>query len=102
MITVTPLVAWAIPFSRPARMAVAFVTLVPIGITLGIPMPPRLRMLGRRDPELVPWAWGLNGALSVLGATLAIFVAMNWGFGVTLLVAAGTYLTGFAALKTAE
>ena len=38
---------------------------------------------------MVPWAWGMNGALSVLGATLAIFIAMNWGFQVTLLAAVG-------------
>ena len=38
---------------------------------------------------MVAWAWGMNGALSVLGATLAIFIAMNWGFQVTLLTAIG-------------
>ena len=27
----------------------------------------------------------MNGALSVVGATLAVFIAMNWGFSVTLL-----------------
>ena len=43
----------------------------------------------RRAPQMVTWAWGINGALSVVGATLAIFIAMNWGFGVTLLAASG-------------
>jgi hypothetical protein len=43
----------------------------------------------------------LNGALSVLGATLAIFIAMNWGFGVTLTAAAATYLLGLGALRSA-
>jgi hypothetical protein len=38
----------------------------------------------------------------VLGATLAIFIAMNWGFGVTLLVASATYMFGLAALLTAS
>jgi hypothetical protein len=93
-----PLVAWAIPFSRPARMVVAVMALLPIGVVLGIPMPTGLRMVSSRDPELLPWAWGLNGALSVLGATLAIFIAMNWGFGVTLLTASTTYLLGLLAL----
>ena len=50
---------------------------------------------------MVTWAWGINGALSVLGATLAIFIAMNWGFHVTLLAASATYLLGFAALRAA-
>ena len=96
-----PLVTWAIPFSRVARMALAVGALVPIGVVLGIPMPTGLRILSARNPDLVAWAWGLNGALSVLGATLAIFIAMNWGFGATLVVASATYLLGLAALRAA-
>ena len=46
---------------------------------------------------MIAWAWGMNGALSVLGATLAIFIAMNWGFRVTLLTASATYVVGLAA-----
>ena len=75
-------------------MLVAVALLVPIGVALGIPMPTGLRLLSARDPQLVAWAWGMNGALSVFGATLAIFIAMNWGFHVTLVVASGTYLIG--------
>jgi hypothetical protein len=81
---------------------VAIATLTPIGLLLGVPMPTGLRLLQARAPQMVSWAWGINGALSVLGATLAIFIAMNWGFRATLLVASGTYLAGFAALKTAS
>jgi hypothetical protein len=98
---VTPLVTWAIPFSRAVRMMIAVATLTPIGIALGIPMPTGIRLLGAYAPHLVPWAWGMNGALSVLGATLAIFIAMNWGFQVTLLAASATYLIGLAALLSA-
>ena len=94
---VTPVVAWAIPLSRAARIAVAVAMLVPMGVALGMPMPAGIRAAGARAPEMVTWAWGINGALSVLGATLAIFIAMNWGFQVTLLSASGVYLVGIAA-----
>ncbi len=97
-----PLIAWAVPFSRGARLAVAVLVLGPDGMLLGIPMPAGIRLLSGRVPEMVTWAWGMNGALSVVGATLAIFVAMNWGFQATLLVAAGTYLLGLAALLVAN
>jgi hypothetical protein len=96
---VTPIIAWAIPFARAARIAIAVGLLVPIGMLLGIPMPTGLRLLRSRAPEMVTWAWGINGALSVLGATLAIFIAMNWGFQTTLLTASATYLLGFVALR---
>src|SRR5262249_45583400 len=84
----SPLVSWAVPFSRTVRVMIAVATLVPVGIALGIPMPTGLRMLKRRAPDMLAWAWGMNGALSVVGATLAIFIAMNWGFGAALLAAA--------------
>jgi hypothetical protein len=64
-------------------------------------MPTGLRLLSARAPDMVAWAWGVNGAMSVLGATLAIFIAMNWGFHVTLLAAAATYVLGMIALLVA-
>jgi hypothetical protein len=101
ILVATPIVTWAIPLARPARMAIAVAMLVPVGVALGIPMPTGLRMLSARAPHMVAWAWGINGALSVLGATLAIFIAMNWGFRVTLLASSATYLVGLVALLTA-
>jgi spermine/spermidine synthase len=101
IVVAAPIIDWAIPFSRPVRMLVAVAMLVPLGVALGVPMPTGLRILSARAPEMVAWAWGMNGALSVLGATLAIFIAMNWGFRVTLLTASATYLVGFAALLAA-
>ena len=97
----TPIVNWAIPFSRDTRMLIAVAMLVPIGVALGIPMPTGMRMLSARAPHMLAWAWGMNGALSVLGATLAIFIAMNWGFRVTLVTASATYLFGLCALLAA-
>jgi spermidine synthase len=94
----TPLVSWAIPYSRSVRIAIAVATLVPIGVVLGVPMPAGLRLLRARAPQMLTWAWGINGALSVVGATLAIFIAMNWGFATALVTASGTYLLGLVAL----
>jgi len=101
IVVVSPLITWAIPFSRPVRVLIAVATLVPIGIALGVPMPAGLRLLNARAPQMMSWAWGINGALSVVGATLAIFIAMNWGFGTTLLSASGIYLVGLLALISA-
>ena len=99
---VTPLINWAVPFTRATRMAIAVATLVPVGLALGIPMPTGIRLLSSRAPDMVAWAWGMNGALSVLGATLAIFIAMNWGFQATLLAASVTYMIGLGAFLRAR
>jgi len=68
-------------------------------MVLGVPMPAGIRLLTARSPELLTWAWGMNGAFSVVGATLAIFIAMNWGFQTTLFSSAGAYLIALGALR---
>ena len=99
---VTLLIQWAMPFPRAGRIAISVATLAPMGIVLGVPMPAGIQLLRARAPDMVPWAWGMNGAFSVLGSTFAVFIAMNWGFQVTLWVASATYLVGLAALLVAE
>jgi hypothetical protein len=85
------LVDAAIPWSLAVRIAVAVAILVPAGILLGMALPGGMRMLAARRPDIVPWGWGMNGAFSVVGATLAVFIAMNWGFSTTFMAAAGVY-----------
>jgi hypothetical protein len=64
---------------------------VPAGFLLGMPMPGGMRLIAADRADIIPWGWGINGAFSVVGATLAVFIAMNWGFSVTLLSAAAVY-----------
>jgi hypothetical protein len=85
-----------------ARIALAVALLFPAGILMGIPLPAGVRLLVRRQPDLLPWAWAMNGALSVLGATLAVFIAMNWGFSVTLLVGGLVYTAAAGLALTAS
>jgi ABC-type Mn2+/Zn2+ transport system permease subunit len=68
-------------------------------VVMGLPLPAGVRLLSRRSPEMVPWAWGMNGALSVVGATLAVFIAMNWGFSAALLSGAGCYLAALVLVR---
>ncbi len=81
----------AIAAPRPLRILVAVALILPAGLVMGLPLPTGIRLLAAARPALIPWAWGMNGALSVVGATLAVFVAMNWGFSATLLTGAGVY-----------
>jgi spermidine synthase len=96
-----PVINWAIPLARPLRLGIAAALLLPVGVVLGVPMPAGLRLLRERAPEMLTWAWGMNGALSVLGATLGIFIAMNWGFRTTLVCASMTYAIAFVSLSAA-
>jgi hypothetical protein len=81
----------AIPWPLPLRVVVAAAILIPTGVLLGLPLPAGMRIMAARRPEIIPWGWGMNGAFSVVGATAAVFVAMNWGFSATLSLSALVY-----------
>ena len=51
---------------------------------------------------MIPWAWGVNGATSVVGSVIAILLAINLGFNNTLLIGLASYLftIGLIAKKT--
>jgi hypothetical protein len=86
----------AITWPLAVRLAVAAALMIPVGVLLGVPLPSGMRVLADREPALIPWGWGMNGAFSVVGATLAIFIAMNWGFSTTLLAGSGAYAVAAA------
>jgi hypothetical protein len=86
------LVDIGIPWELPVRIAFAVALITPVGILLGMPLPGGMRLLAANRADIIPWGWGINGAFSVVGATLAVFIAMNWGFSVTLMSAGAVYL----------
>jgi hypothetical protein len=81
----------AIGFSLPSRILITIVMLSPLGFLMGIPFPAGMYALGRKMPSLIPWAWGINGATSVVASVLAAFLAIETGFNVVLLIGALCY-----------
>ena len=81
------------------RVAVAALTIAPIGFLMGIPFPRGIAAL-QGASDLVPWAWAANGSASVISAVLAAILALSLGFPSVLLIGAGLYLvsavTGWA------
>ena len=63
-----------------ARLAVAAAGVGAVGVPLGAVFPEVLARAGSAHPELVPWAWAMNGVASVIGSILAVAVAMTFGF----------------------
>jgi hypothetical protein len=50
-------------------------------------------------PDFIPWAWGINGFASVMGASLATLLAIEFGFTVVVLFALGLYATAAAIIR---
>ncbi len=75
------------------RVAASVAVLAPLAFLMGVPFPTCLQVVSDRSRGLVAWAWGVNGAASVIGATVATLVAVHAGFRVVVGVAALLYLT---------
>ncbi len=81
----------------PGRLLVALLALGPLGFLLGLPLPLGVGLLERRAPGLIPWAWGVNGAASVISSVGAALLALSWGFSWVLVIGAGCYGGALAA-----
>jgi MFS family permease len=75
------------------RVAVSVAILSPLAFLMGIPFPTCLQVVSDSSRGMVAWAWGVNGAASVIGATVATLVAVHAGFRVVVLAAVLLYLT---------
>lgn len=86
---------WLLEFaaSLPAasRFALAIGLIAPLAFAMGLPFPLVLARLKAAAPALVPWAWGVNGCASVIGAVLAGLVAMSAGITALALLAVLAY-----------
>lgn len=92
------LFAMAIGWPLPMRLALAVMSLAPLGLLLGQPLPSGIRLLEERAPHWIPWAWAVNGCASVVSSVLAVIGAVNWGFSRVLQAGAASYLMAWAVV----
>ena len=80
------------------RIIIAIALVFPLGWFMGQPFPLGLRIIEREKLGVIPWAWGVNGAASVLGSALALTLAIALGYRWTLFVGIGVYLAAWAVV----
>jgi hypothetical protein len=80
------------------RIATTFALQFPLGFALGMYFPTGLELLRRLDPQLVPWAWAVNGVASVAATVLAVILGIQLGFTWVAAIAAGIYAIGTLSL----
>jgi hypothetical protein len=73
------------------RILVAVAAISPCAFFMGMPFPNGLDALSEHRPGLLPWAWGMNGGLSVAGTALAWILTAAAGFNVLLTVVIVVY-----------
>jgi spermidine synthase len=77
------------------RVVVAVIALSPPGLLMGMPFPKGMTLLEQRAPALIAWAWGVNGAVSVVASILAALLALSRGFSMVLTVGAICYMAAW-------
>ncbi|MBN1412343.1 MAG: hypothetical protein JW969_15965 [Spirochaetales bacterium] len=80
----------------------AIVFIAPAAFFMGMPFPTGLSTLSANRQRLLPWAWGMNGALSVTGSVIAKLVSISAGFPVVLTIAIVLYLLAGLVFKANE
>ncbi|CAN5808505.1 hypothetical protein BH10CHL1_BH10CHL1_08690 [soil metagenome] len=86
----SPVVRLLLPTPLVVRLlATILLTALP-GLVMGVPFPSLLRLF-KTNQAGIAYLWGVNGACSVLGSTLAVAIAMTWGFGLAMLSGAVMY-----------
>jgi hypothetical protein len=81
------------PWPDPAKVVISVLLIAPLAFAMGMPFPLGLSRVSARVPQLVPWAWGVNGCASVLSAVLAMMLAIHFGFTVVVAIAVALYVT---------
>jgi hypothetical protein len=78
------------------RVIAGALALFPLGFLMGTMFPKGIAYLEDRAPALIPWAWGVNGAASVISAIGSALLALTFGFA--FVVACGVVCYGVCAL----
>ncbi len=90
---------WSLAFPLPARVTIAMLLVAPLGFVMGIPFPTGLKIVKDNEAiRFIPWAWGINGAASVLGSVMSILLAMTLGFSTLTVLAVLAYIFGMIVL----
>ena len=74
------------------RMLITFVLLAPLGFVMGMPFPLAIRIIPKSAAGIIPWAWALNGWMSVVATIASIIIARTTGYSYAFMVAIFFYV----------
>jgi len=78
--------------SMMTRFLISALIIAPPAFFMGVPYPNGLDSLQERKPHLLPWAWGMNGGLSLVGSAMARLLSVASGFSVLLQLGIVVYI----------
>jgi spermidine synthase len=100
LVLLPPLFAQLMGLSDGIKMALSVLLIAPLAFCMGMPLPIGLTRVANTAPDFIPWAWGLNGFASVISASLATVLAIEFGFTAVILIALGLYVAAAAIIRS--
>jgi hypothetical protein len=88
-----PLMRACIGLPLPVRMLIAVLLMAPLSLALGRPFALGTSSLAGVSDSLIPWAWAINGAFSVLATPLANILSVTGGWDIVFMLALVLYLS---------
>ncbi|MEL6343095.1 MAG: hypothetical protein AAFV53_08160 [Myxococcota bacterium] len=73
------------------RMAIASASMAPLGFVMGTCFPYGMRLATRRSAGVVPWAWAVNGWMSVVGGMTTVLLTRTLGYSWAMVAALSAY-----------
>jgi hypothetical protein len=80
------------------KLGISLIIIAIPSMLMGMPFPMGLRLLSGIEEKNIPWAWGINGCMSVISAALATLIAVETGFTVVMILAALAYAVCLLAM----
>jgi hypothetical protein len=87
-----PAILAALDWPFALRVALLVAAIAPLSLALGLPFPLGLDRFQRSGAGLLPWAWALNGAFSVVATPLANLMGHAAGITALFLAGGGCYI----------
>jgi len=87
-----PLFSATVSFPLVARIAIAIAAIFPLAFLMGMLFPIGITLIAAEDPDLIPWAWAMNGCMSVIGTFGTRTIALFLGFSQALLLGLLVYI----------
>ncbi len=87
----TPVLQQTVHWQLPFKVFIVLLLTAPLAFLMGIPFPAGLAKISKNNEAEVPWAWGINGCVSVISTALATIVSVQMGFIWVMIFAALAY-----------
>jgi hypothetical protein len=81
------------------KVGMSLMLIAPLALLMGMPFPIGLARVANEAAGFVPWAWGINGFASVVSASLATLLAIEFGFTAVIVLALLLYAAAAIVIR---